>query len=183
MKKTNLRQLIFWALCCGLGLFCKRLVAPIANVITAWLHIPGGIGTSFSLMFLALAGSLAPSTFCCTKMSFVQSMLALALGMVGNMGILSPLGYVMPGLVMDGMFKLGHQLKIRPADTFILANGLGAVTAAMTANMIVFHLRGMLLVVYLCVAATSGALFGLLGAFLANRLSPVIHCRTVDRKE
>lgn len=182
MKGDHLRKMIFWALCCGLGLFCKRLVAPIANVITAWLHIPGGIGTSFSLMFLALAGSLAPSTFCCTKMSFVQSMLALALGMVGNMGILSPLGYVMPGLVMDGIFKLGHQFNLRAADTFILANSLGAIAAALTANLIVFHLRGMILLVYVCVAALSGALFGLLGSILARKLRPAITSHPANKE-
>ena len=44
--------LIFLALCCDLGLFAKRIIAPAANLLTDSLHIPGGIGTSFSLMFL-----------------------------------------------------------------------------------------------------------------------------------
>ena len=37
MKNDRLRKMIFWALCCGLGLFGKRLVAPIANMITPTL--------------------------------------------------------------------------------------------------------------------------------------------------
>ena len=42
MKHLRLRQIIFLALCCDLGLFSKRLIAPFANVITDALHIPGG---------------------------------------------------------------------------------------------------------------------------------------------
>ena len=51
MRQLNLRQLIFMALCCDLGLFAKKLILPAANLVTDVLHIPGGIGTSFSLLF------------------------------------------------------------------------------------------------------------------------------------
>ena len=46
MNKDKLRRLIIMALCCDIGLFSKRLIAPAANVITDALHIPGGIGTA-----------------------------------------------------------------------------------------------------------------------------------------
>lgn len=55
MRQLNLRQLIFMALCCDLGLFAKKLILPAANLVTDALHIPGGIGTSFSLLFLVTA--------------------------------------------------------------------------------------------------------------------------------
>lgn len=60
MNKDKLRRLIIMALCCDLGLFSKRLIAPAANVITDALHIPGGIGTAFSLMFIVVAAGLMP---------------------------------------------------------------------------------------------------------------------------
>lgn len=173
MQGTRLRKMIFWALCCGLGLFSKRLVAPIANVITGALRIPGGIGTAFSLMFLAVAGTLAPSRWCCTKMAVVQSMLAVAMGSVGSMGILAPLGYLIPGLVMDTVFFLTRPLS--SGDRLIFANATGSVTAALTANAIVFHLWGLILLLYACVAAASGMLFGMLGGWLAAKLKPVIY--------
>lgn len=50
MKQIPLKKYIFMAICCDLGLFSKRLIAPVANIITDALHIPGGIGTSFSLI-------------------------------------------------------------------------------------------------------------------------------------
>ncbi|MBR5284712.1 MAG: hypothetical protein IKU27_06675 [Clostridia bacterium] len=183
MKDDRLRKMIFWALCCGLGLFGKRLVAPIANMITGWLRIPGGIGTAFSLMFLALAGTLAPSRWCCTKMAVVQSMLAVSFGMVGSMGVLAPIGYIMPGLLMDGIFLLARRCSLPVGDAMVIANAVGSLAAAMTANIIVFHLWGIILLVYGCVATLSGTLFGLLGGILADKLRPAINFRTADKED
>lgn len=41
-KKINLTSLIFMALCCDMGIIAKKLIAPAANEITEYLHIPGG---------------------------------------------------------------------------------------------------------------------------------------------
>ena len=98
MKRFSLRNLLFLTLCCDLGLFSKRLIAPAANILTDFLRIPGGIGTSFSLMFLVVAAELVPIFGCATLMSVIQSMIALSLGMVGSMGILSPIGYIVVAL-------------------------------------------------------------------------------------
>ncbi len=113
MENVKLRRLIFFALCCDLGLISKRLIAPVSNLITDSLHIPGGIGTSFSLMFLVLAAALLPRFGCGMLMGAVQSLLALALGMTGSMGALSPIGYIVPGLTVDIVLFLSGKLKIR----------------------------------------------------------------------
>ena len=76
MKTYPLRAWIFLALCCDLGLFAKRMVNPFANLITDALHIPGGIGTGFSLMFLVVAAALTRGRFCGAIMGTVQSALA-----------------------------------------------------------------------------------------------------------
>jgi len=57
-KHMDLRHLLFLAICCDLGLFSKRLISPLANIVTDFLHIPGCISTSFSLMFLVSASFL-----------------------------------------------------------------------------------------------------------------------------
>jgi len=180
MQGTRLRKMIFWALCCGLGVFSKRLAAPIANMITGALHIPGGIGTAFSMMFLAVAATLAPYRWSCTKMAAVQSALALSMGSVGSMGVLSPLGYIIPGMLMDGVFALGRRFGLSAGDRLVFANAAGSLAAALTANAIVFHLWGIILLVYACVAALSGMLFGLLGSWLAGKLRPVITFRIAE---
>ena len=174
MKTFRLRTLIFLALCCDLGLFSKRLIAPAANLITDLLHIPGGIGTSFSLMFLVVAAVTVDRFGCAVIMSIVQSGLALAFGMVGSMGALSPVGYIVPGLVIDLLLSITRKLPLPQRDRIVLVNAVAAPCAALTANFIVFHLQGVVLLLYLCVGATSGAVFGLVGAELARRLAPVM---------
>ena len=173
MKTFPLRTLIFLALCCDLGLFAKRLIAPAANLITDFLHIPGGIGTSFSLMFLVVAAAMVERFGCAALMGAVQSGLALAFGMVGSMGALSAAGYIVPGLVIDLLLAATRKSPLTRRDRIVLANAAAAPCAALTANFIVFHLQGAVLLLYLCVAASSGAIFGLAGAELARRLTPV----------
>ena len=55
MRYSKLAKLNFMALCCVLGMFTKKIINPFANVITEILHIPGGISTGFSIMFLVIA--------------------------------------------------------------------------------------------------------------------------------
>ena len=174
MKHAKLRQLVFLALCCDLGLFAKHLIAPVANVITEALHIPGGIGTSFSLCFLVVAAMLLPGNGWGIRMGIVQSALALAMGMMGSMGILSPIGYIVPGIVIDGVIFLQHRFHWENSITALLANMLSAAAASLTANAIVFHLWGVVLLLYVSVALLSGAVCGLLAYSLVGRLRPVL---------
>lgn len=173
MKTLSLRTLIFLALCCDLGLFSKRLISPVANLLTDFLHIPGGIGTSFSLMFLVVAAVMADRFGCAAVMGIAQSALALAFGMVGSMGALSAIGYVVPGIVIDLLLFVTRKSPLPCRERVVLSNAIAAPCAALTANIIVFRLRGAALLLYLCVSVTSGAIFGLLGAEIVRRLTPI----------
>jgi len=170
LNHSRLRRLLFLALCCDFGFFAKQLISPAANILTDALHIPGGIGTAFSLMFLAVAAALVPGFGCCTLMGVVQSLIALALGRVGSMGMLSPIGYIVPGLAMDTCFLLSGRLRLTLADSMVLANAVGSACACIAANAVVFHLQGAALLLYLGVSASSGALCGLLG----SRIVPLV---------
>ena len=171
MNRYSLRNLLFLTICCDLGLFSKRLIAPAANILTDFMRIPGGIGTSFSLMFIA------------TLMSIIQSMIALSLGMVGSMGILSPIGYIVPGMVIDLIFLLSRKTDLGTDLTLTLANMFGAAAASLTANLIVFHLPGVPLALYVVVALASGAVCGCFAGVLAKRLRPVISASSADGLE
>jgi len=180
MKRFTLRELIFVALCCDLGLFAKRIINPVTNLLTDFLHIPGGIGTSFSLMFLVIAAAIIARPGCGTLCAAVQSIIALCMGMTGSMGALSPIGYILPGLVIDLIMACSLPLDER----MLLANLLSAVCAALTANIIVFHLQGAVLLLYLSVAAVTGAYCGLLGARVAARLLTVLRTgRMMSKRE
>lgn len=174
MNNYRLRNLIFLTLCCDMGLFAKRLIAPVANIVTDFIRIPGGIGTSFSLMFLVVAAAIVSVRGCATIMGFVQSMIALSLGMVGSMGALSPIGYIVPGIIIDLVFLIGRKSGSGSYITMVIANMLAAAAAGFTANIIVFHLTGVPLALYIAVALVSGAFCGILGYSLSCRLRPVL---------
>lgn len=174
MKHVKLQRLIFLALCCDLGLFTKRIIAPAANILTDTLHIPGGIGTSFSLMFLVVACTLMPKFGCGTLMGIVQSAIALSLGMVGSMGVLAPIGYVVPGFIIDCVIYISGKAGLGDELTMLGANMLSAASASLVANLIVFRLDGIPLLLYIAVAITSGAVCGVLGSSLVPRLRPMV---------
>lgn len=178
MKHAKLQRLIFLALCCDLGLFTKRLIAPVTNIITDSLHIPGGIGTAFSLMFLVIAAMLIPGFGCATLSGAVQGAIALSLGMIGSMGLFAPLGYIVPGIVIDCVMSVSRKAELSDEPVMFIANMLSAVTASITANILVFHLSGVVLLLYVSVSLTSGAVCGLLGSSLVPRLRPILRADT-----
>lgn len=171
MKYQRLFTLNVMALCCALGLLTKKMINPFANVITEALHIPGGISAGFSIMFLVIAAELVQTPRSGAMMGTVQGLLALAMGRVGSMGLLSPIGYIMPGLAIDLVYRLLARGKTSQTGRMVLANGAAAVMASATANMIVFHLEGPALWLYLCVSLTSGTLYGFLGSSIVTHLS------------
>ena len=173
MKISKLQMLNFMALCCTLGLFVKKLVNPLANIVTEALHIPGGISTGFSIMFLVIATEIVRTKRCGTMMGSVQGFLALALGRIGSMGVLAPLGYIVPGMTIDLSYWIAKYLKLSRTERMVMANALAALMASVTANVIVFHLSGPVLWLYLSVSATSGSIYGVLGSVIVARTAPV----------
>lgn len=173
MKHKRLFHLNVMALCCVLGLFTKKLINPFANIITESLHIPGGISTGFSIMFLVIAAELVQTPRSGALMGTAQGLLALAMGRIGSMGLLAPIGYIVPGVAIDLVYRLSGFCRLSRTERMVAANGAAAVMASVTANVIVFHLQGTALWLYLCVSAASGSLYGLLGAAVAARLAAV----------
>lgn len=178
MRQSRLSSLNFMALCCVLGLFTKKLINPLANVITESLHIPGGISTGFSIMFLVVAAEVvrggSPKEMwksCGSLMGAVQGFLALCLGRIGSMGLLAPLGYFMPGAAIDLVYSLSYRFGFDRTERMVFSNALAAVMASVTANIIVFRLWGPVLLLYLCVSALSGTVYGFLGTMIAGRLT------------
>ncbi len=161
------------ALCCDLGIFAKKLILPAANILTDSLHIPGGVGTSFSLMFIVVAAAFVPRFGSGALMGFVQSGIALCMGTVGSMGVLAPLGYIIPGIVIDCVFLVSRKLKTSRNESLAAANAFAAVAACLVANAIVFRLHGIVLLLYVSVSITSGAICGLLAGSIAEKLEPV----------
>lgn len=172
MDRNKLKRLIFMALCCDLGIFAKKLIVPAANILTDSLHIPGGIGTAFSLMFIVVAAVFVPHFGSATLMGTVQSGIALCMGTVGSMGALAPIGYIVPAFAIDCILFLAGKLKISRAESMVLANAVASIAACLVANIIVFRLHGLVLALYASVAAFSGTICGILGYNVAEKLEP-----------
>lgn len=174
MKIQRLRTLVFLALCCDLGLFSKYMIAPVSNAVSDIFQIPGGINTSFSLVFLLSAAMLVPHFGVCTLMSLVQALLAFFLGMTGRMGAFAAVSYLVPGMGMDVMLHLLRRRRIPMWTKMTLVNALSSLVASLTADLLVFHLHGMALLPFLLSALFFGGLFGLFGAAIVARLSSVL---------
>ena len=162
------------ALCCDLGVFSKRIIGPVANILTDSLHIPGGIGTSFSIMFVLVGAESCGIPGCAVLMCCVQSMIALAIGTTGSMGALAPIGYILPGLAMELCMLVRKRWMLYSSDAIAITNALASMAAALAANFITFGLKGVVLLLYLSVSGTSGLLFGYLGSKIIKRLKLVI---------
>lgn len=175
MKKWTPHELIFMALCCDIGLISKKVISPMTNIVTDYLHIPGGIATSFSLIFILLAAILVDQDFSATLMSFIQSILAIIFGTVGSMGALAPIGYVIPGIMIDLVIAIVRHSHRDITKAIIPASMLASLAACLTANIIVFRLPLIPLLLYGCVSLTSGAICGWICELLATRLQKAIH--------
>lgn len=173
MKHEKLRRLIFMALCCDFGIFAKKLIVPAANILTDSLHIPGGVGTAFSLMFIVVAAVFVPSFGSATLMGVIQSGIALCLGTVGSMGALAPIGYIVPGFAIDCTLYAARKMRIDCAASMLIANAAASVAASLAANIIVFRLQGIVLALYVSVSAFSGAFCGVIGYSVSEKLKPL----------
>ena len=171
MKVSKLTGLNFMALCCILGLFTKKLINPFANIITEVLHIPGGVSTGFSIMFLVIAKEIVGGKSSGTLMATVQGLLALALGRLGSMGILMPIAYIATGIAIDFIYYIAKYIKFTQIERMVFANAFAAFMASLIANILVFQLPMSVMGLYYVVSLLSGTCFGMLGSYLAVRLN------------
>ena len=173
-KKITLTQLIFMALCCDIGLISKKLISPVTNIVTDSLHIPGGIGSSFSIMFIIIGAVICDVPGCALIMCIVQSVIAVFIGSSGSMGILMIIGYIIPGIIIELSFLFLRKFNFFSSNTIAVTNALAGAAAAIFANAVTFGLKGIVLLLYISVGFTSGVIFGYLGTLLLKRLKPVL---------
>lgn len=177
MKQFDLRSLIFLALLADIGMFSKQLILPVVNVFTGILSVPGGIATSFSLMFLVIGACSLPQRGCAALMGVIQSVLALCLGMTGSMGALAVIGYIIPGIVIDAVIAVKRN-RWSPVIACIAAS----VSACLFRNLVVYHFGGIYLLEYVLTAALSGMVCGCFAKIISDRLLPFFQNRFRIRK-
>ncbi|MBO5953705.1 MAG: hypothetical protein J6Q53_06290 [Oscillospiraceae bacterium] len=173
--KVSLSHLAFLAICIALSLVTKRLISPITNFLTDFLRIPGGgAAAAFSLMFLMIGTAGLPWSCAGTAAGFVQSLIALALGMSAYQGFFGIVTYTLPGVVIDLCRRFyPHRNKTYFALTCAAANAAGALLT----NLLVFRLEGVALLLWMLIACTVGLFGGLLGESLFRMLQRIPEVR------
>ena len=161
-KNSLLSDVAIMIICCAAGVFAKKIINPFANVVTDSLHVPGGISTAISLMFLVIASGITKRRCSASMMGLAQAIMALALGSVGSMGFLLPLAYVIPAVVIDLVMLIPGKGRASIRTKAFFANMISSVSAALFAEIVVFHLPLRPLTVYILLAALSGAIAGYL---------------------
>ncbi len=167
-RNIMVRDIVIMILCCFAGVAIKRLINPFANLVTDALHVPGGISTAFSLMFLIVASIVTKRKWCATVMGSMQALTALAIGMVGSMGLLMPLAYIIPGIAVDLVMLIPEKGLLTAGFKAFLAGILSSVSAALFADLVVFHLPIKPLMVYILLATVSGAICGGVAGILTD---------------
>lgn len=174
-EKLPLRHLAFVAICVALSLVTKKVISPITNLLTDFIRIPGGgAATAFSLMFLLIGTAGLRWRLATTCAGFVQSLIALGLGMSAYQGAYALLTYTLPGLVIDLLRLLYPK---RDKTYFSLACGAANTAGALLSNVLVFKLTGVPFLLWLLVACTIGLLAGLLGEILFSRIMRISEVR------
>lgn len=176
-QKIPLRHLTFLAICVALSLVTKRVISPITNLLTDFIRIPGGgAATAFSLMFLALGTGRLHWRWATTAAAFIQSIIALSLGMSAYQGGFALLTYTLPGLVID-LFRwlYPHRDKAYFSLTCAAANTAGALLT----NVLVFHLKGIAFLLWMLIACIIGLFGGLLGEVLFRRIERIPEFRRI----
>ena len=170
-KNSLVSDLLIMVVLCFAGVFCKKLINPAANVVTDSLHVPGGISSSVSLMFLVIAAGITKRRWSASAMGIMQAGTALAMGSMGSMGYLLPVAYVVPGVVIDAIMLIGEKIHLSSRVSAFIANILSSVTAALFADLVVFHLPVKPLTVYLCLATLTGSICGYIAGTVISMIN------------
>lgn len=173
-RKYEIIQWIFMVLCCAMGMMSNGMILPVSNIVTGIMRTPGGIETGFSLMFLTVGAWFVEIPYAATIMGIVQGLMAICLGMTGSMGLLVPIGYIIPGIAIDICYFILKKHNDGLLRSVSVVNGIAAVTAAVFKNAVTYRITGSIFVLYLCVAFSGGIIFGLLGMALIKALRPII---------
>ncbi|MBQ8092934.1 MAG: hypothetical protein IJ242_05090 [Clostridia bacterium] len=169
MQRIRTSDLTVMAFTLVFGLLVKRIVSPMTNVFTDFFRIPGGsAAVGFSLAFLIIGKQCVSVPFAGTLMGFVQSLLAIGLGFSGYQGPLAVITYTLPGLMID---LTGMVIQEKGIVFCVVSCVLSCITSALFSNILVFHLAGLPLMLWLLLAALSGILGGVCASLLAEKLS------------
>lgn len=167
LNRYSVFDLIFIAGCASLGIAVKPVLTPLVHMITGPLFIPGGsVAGGIYMLFIVVAALVINKPFSATITTIVQAIIIIVTGTIGSHGILSLFTYLLPGLVMDGVFFL---FKYQSKHTIVafLMGAFANMAGTYASNIVFFRLP----LIPLLLSLSAGFLFGGLGGIVAYRVS------------
>ena len=177
LRRFSVKDLILIAAMSTLGLAVKAVIAPLIQLASASLFIPGGaLGGGLYMMWLVLAAGITGKRGAATLTGVVQAILVILTGVGGSHGILSLVSYTLPGIAIDIWLLISrHRICCLPCSfvSCVLANLCGTFAV----NLIFFLLPAIPLLLSLTAAAFSGGAGGVLSWYLLSALKrfDIIH--------
>jgi ABC-type thiamin/hydroxymethylpyrimidine transport system permease subunit len=170
--KTATVDLVLVALFASLGLATKNIIHPLVATITGALYVPtGAVAGGFYMMWPVMAYGFIRKLGAATFVSLTQAFISLILPF-GNFGALSFVIYLAPGLAIDGFFLLSRH-KACCAACCLGASTVANVVGTVLVGTLVLALPEYALLFLSLVAATSGAVGGLLANMLLVRVGKI----------
>ncbi|MBQ6223323.1 MAG: ECF transporter S component [Solobacterium sp.] len=172
MKHITLKHLILCGNLAVLGMLAKPLFSPMFNLLTDFIHIPGGSVTAgISILFLVFGSILIRRPGTAALMGFLQAVISLSSGISAAAGALVLITYTLPGVMTD--LVICSPLPVSMKTKAELAGALGVLAGASSTNLLYFHLS---LIPFLLFY-----IFGILSGALGGYLAWVIYCRLPEQ--
>ncbi|MBE6865697.1 MAG: hypothetical protein E7492_01890 [Ruminococcaceae bacterium] len=174
MKNKNyftIYEICIMALLSVIGMYTKPLVAPVFNLLTDFIQIPGGsVSAGFSMLFLVLATAVTGKFGTATMMGFVQAFIALNTGISSTVGLLVFITYSLPGLAIDTVLCTNLFSKIPTKDRMAIAGGMGVLAGALFTNILYYRLALVPFLLFYIFGILSGALGGRIAWLVMERV-------------
>jgi len=171
-KKFHFRlaDYILIAMIASMGIAAKVVIAPLVQLLTEPLFIPGGVAAGgFYMLFLVLTIAITNKMGTAFITGLVQAVLVLLTGGLGSHGAASLITYTLPGLAVEAVWLLSGKERCGAVCCF-LAGIASNVVGSYAVNLLMFRLPTVPLLLSLCVAALSGGLGGWAAYGLASQV-------------
>ncbi|MBR5873893.1 MAG: ECF transporter S component [Oscillospiraceae bacterium] len=167
----TLKQLCMMSFLAVFGMFIKPVVAPVFNLLTDFIRIPGGsVSAGFSILFLVLGAAVTEKFGTATLMGIVQAFIALNTGFSSVVGLLVFITYSLPGLAIDTVLCTKLFSKIPTKDRMAIAGGMGVLAGALFTNILYYRLALVPFLLFYIFGILSGALGGRIAWLVIERV-------------
>ncbi len=174
MKNKNyftIYEICLMALLSVLGMYTKPLVAPVFNLLTDFVQIPGGsVSAGFSILFLVFAAGYIKKFGTACLMGIIQATMALVMGFTSQAGPLVYITYTLPGLAVDLIVCLPFFRKLPEKVKMMAAGAAGVLAGAVMSNLLYFRLAVIPFILFYGLGILSGILGGMLAYVIKKRI-------------